>query len=95
MKWILQNIKNPLNHVEFTKFVVYFKIDNDPEIYELIADGVKANLSNFTSDEILTILVNFSHNLSTETASLFNLANSEFISRLNNNYNAGSRDLYI
>ena len=67
--------------------MVYFKIDDDPEVYDLLADAIKTNFAHFTTDDILTILVNFSHTLSPETVALFDFANSEFAARLNQNYN--------
>lgn len=59
------------NIIGFTKFVVYFKIDHDPEIYDILADQIAKNMNRFTVDEILTALVNFTYTLSPETASLF------------------------
>jgi hypothetical protein len=47
------------------------------------------------TDEILTILVNFSHALSPEAGDLFEVANSDLVYRLDMNFNAASRDLYI
>ena len=75
--------------------MVFFKLSDDPELYELLADGIKKSIKNFTTDEILTILVNFSHSLSTETSSLFEIVNGEFVYRLDTNYNPDIKDLYI
>lgn len=75
--------------------MVFFRIAQDPELYELLADQIKKNIKKFTTDELLTVLVNFSHSLSTEAASLFECTNDEFIDRLDINFNAVSRDLYI
>ncbi len=44
---------------------------------------------------MLTVLVNFSHSLSTETASIFEIANTEIVYRLDTNFNPDSRELYI
>ena len=49
----------------------------------------------FTTDELLTCLVNFSHSLSPETSSLFELSCNEFVFRLDTNFNAVKRDLYL
>ena len=49
------------------KFSIFFKIEDDPEIYELLADQVKKNISKLRIEELLEILVNLSHSLSPET----------------------------
>jgi len=67
LKQIIQSVKEPENLVEFLKFAVFFRLGGeDPEIYEVLADHVKKNMNMFTTDQVLTILVNFSHSLSPE-----------------------------
>ena len=95
IKFIMQSVRQVDHVVGFTKFLIYFRIDHDPELYEILADQIKKNIANFNTDELLTALVNFSHSLNPETTSLFELANDEFIYRLDSNFNATSRDLYI
>ena len=82
--------------VGFTKFFVFFKIeDRHPEYYDILADQVKGNIAHFTTDELLTCLVNFTHSLSPETNTLFDLACDEFVYRLDSNFNASKRELYL
>jgi hypothetical protein len=49
----------------------------------------------FTTDQVLTVLVNFSHSLSPETKEVFDLANDDLVYRLDANFNAVSREAYI
>jgi hypothetical protein len=43
----------------------------------------------------LTILVNFSHSLSPEAKEIFEVANDDFVNRLDSNFNAHQREIYI
>ncbi len=44
-------MKNPNNLVEFLKFAIFFRLGGeDPELYEVIGDQVKINMSKFTTD---------------------------------------------
>jgi hypothetical protein len=48
---LVQSVREPENLVEFTKFAVFFRISGeDPELFELIADQVKKNVSKMTTD---------------------------------------------
>ena len=95
LKFILQSLRYTDNVVGFSKFIVFYRITHDPEIPEIMADQIKKSIRKFTTDEILTSLVNFSHTLSPESQTLFELACEEFTHRLDGNFNATSRDLYI
>lgn len=95
LKFIIQSLRQVDHIVGFSKFLVFFRIEDDPEVYEILADQVKRSLARFTTDELLTILINFSHSLSTESQDLFSLANDEFANRLDSNFNAVSREAYI
>ena len=64
--------------VEFSKFVVFFGVDDDPEVHELLADAIARKTNMLTVDQILTILVNFAHTLSAESQDVFASANQEF-----------------
>ena len=46
--------------MEFTKFLLYFKVDDDPEVYELLCDSVSKKIQYFKIDELLQVLVNLS-----------------------------------
>ena len=76
------------------KFAVFFKLE-DPEVYELLADQSKKNMGKMTTDQMLTVLVNFSHSLSPEAREVFEIANDDIITRLDSNFNAKSREIYI
>lgn len=83
------------NIYKFVKYVVYFRLGDDPEIMEILADQIKRNISKFRNNDLLEILVNFSHTLSPETKSLCELINDEIIFRLSEEYDPESNDLYI
>eukprot|EP00347_Sterkiella_histriomuscorum_P019411 403341726 len=95
LKFIIQSLKSVENFYNFVKFIVYFKIDQDPELMELLADQIKTNIGKFKNDEILEILVNFSHTLSPETQSVCEVANEDFVYRLSENFNPEENELYI
>jgi hypothetical protein len=75
--------------------LVFFKVDQDPEIFELLGDLFKRNIKQLKPAEMLEIIVNFSHSLSTEAPGLFDAVNTEFIDRLDTNFNATTREVYI
>lgn len=66
LKIILQIVNGTENIEKFTKFIVFFRVDEDPELIEVLCDNVASKISKFTTDEILTILVNLKHTLSPE-----------------------------
>ena len=78
LKSVLGKIDNPTNYVEFTKFMVFFRADDDPELFDLLADGCNRFLRRMPVDDILTILVNFAHTLNPNAQELFTAANQEF-----------------
>jgi hypothetical protein len=89
-------VREPQNLVEFTKFAVFFRLSGeDPELFELIADQVKKNVSMMTTEQLLTILVNYAHSLSTETQEMFDVVNNDLVYRLDSNFNANSKEVYI
>jgi hypothetical protein len=52
-------------------------------------------MNKFTTDQIMTILVNFSHSLSPEAQEVFDIANEDLTNRLDSNFNAASREVYL
>ena len=44
LKQILQLINKREHLVEFTKFLVFFQVDEDPELYELISEAICKNV---------------------------------------------------
>ena len=64
--------------VEFSKFIVFFGVDDDPEVFDLLTDAIMRKLRVLKVDDILTILVNFAHTLSPNAKDLFVAAEQEF-----------------
>jgi hypothetical protein len=96
LKLLIQSLREPENLVEFLKFAVFFRLGGeDPEIYEVLGDHIKKNMNKFTTDQIMTILVNFSHSLSPEAQEVFDIANEDLTNRLDSNFNAASREVYL
>jgi hypothetical protein len=48
-----------------------------------------------TTDQLLIILVNFAHSLSTESQEMFDVVNNDLVYRLDSNFNANSKEIYI
>ena len=96
LKLIIQSLKDVVNIVEMVKFAVFFRIGGeDPEVFELLSDQVQKNIKRMTTDQVLTVLVNFSHSLSPDTKEVFEVANEDFINRLDSNFNASDREIYV
>ena len=81
--------------MEFVKFLLFFKVDEDPELYELISENICKKIQYFTIDEMLTVLVNLSQTLSPAVHEVFEVANLELVERLDNNYDPMARELFI
>lgn len=75
--------------------MVFFRVDEDPEILEYLCHNVAKKMPYFTTDEILTILVNLQHTLTPESIKIYLQANQEFAERLSSNFNPQQQDLYI
>jgi hypothetical protein len=75
LKVILQCVENPKYLVEFTKFVVFFGADDDPEIFDILLDAILRQLRYLNVDDILTTSVNFAHTLTPHAQDLFNSVN--------------------
>jgi hypothetical protein len=67
MKVILQCLDKPKSLVNFTKFIVFFGVDDDPEIFDLLTDAIIIKMRYVTVDDILTIVTNFAHTLNPNT----------------------------
>ena len=78
MKVILQRVDSPQNFVEFSKFIVFFGADDDPEVFDCLSDGINAKMRMMPVEDILTILVNVAHTLNPNSQGLFEAANQEF-----------------
>ena len=74
--------------VEFTKFVTFFGADDDPELFDVLADGISRTMRGMSVDGILTCLVNFAHSTNPNAQELFEVANQEFGQRLRHEYSS-------
>lgn len=63
LKTIIQLVSGTENIEKFTKFMVFFNVDEDPELLEYLCFNIEKKMQYFTTDEILTILVNLQHTL--------------------------------
>ena len=81
--------------MEFTKFLLYFKVEDDPEVYELLCESICKRVQFFRIDELLTVLVNLSQSLSPAVQEVYEVANLELVERLDNNYDPSARQLHI
>lgn len=61
--------------MDFTKFVVFFGVNDDPEIFDLMCDSIIKKIRSARVDDILTILVNYAYTLAPNTKDIFNAAN--------------------
>jgi hypothetical protein len=79
LKVILQHIGRAPTVVEFSKLIVFFEVNDDPEIFDLFSDIFHRLVRKLTVEEILTVLVNIAHTLSPTAQELFSAANQEFV----------------
>ena len=95
LKQLLQLILKMHHLVEFTKFLVFFRVDEDPELYELLSEAICKNIKRFTVDDLLTILANLTQSLSPSTQEVFKVVNEEFCIRLTHEHNPVTMDLVL
>ena len=95
LKQLLTLITRPAHLVNFTKFLVFFKVDQDPELYELLSEAICKSIKRLSVDDLLTILANFSHSLSPSSTEIFRVVNEEFCIRLTHEHNPVSLDLVL
>ena len=50
LKQLLQLITGRDNLVNFTKFMLFFKLEEDPELYELLSEAICKKIAHFTVD---------------------------------------------
>lgn len=67
--------------------MVFFRVDEDPELLEYLSYNILKKMPYFTVDEMLTIMVNLQHTLTPECMAVTKQMNAEFVDRLNHNYN--------
>ena len=75
--------------------MIYFKVDEDPELYELLSESICKRIKYFTVDELLTILANLTQSLSPSTKEVFRVVNEEFCVRLTHEHNPATMDLLL
>ena len=88
-------MNNPEYLTEFSKFLIFFKVDEDPELVELLCDQVCKRVKDFTIDEHLTILTNLAHTLNPAYEDVFQSVTSEFEERLAGDYITQNHELYL
>lgn len=87
LKYIIQVLTKQKSLLNMSKFVVFMKVEDDPEIIELLCDIVCKRVKTLTTDELLEIIVNLSHTLHPSVVDVNEQANSEFVERLSDNFN--------
>lgn len=95
LKTILQVTNKPENLTQWSKFIVFFKVDDDPELIEQLNFKIKQKIKFFEVDDILQVLVNMQHTLSSTVVELFDAVNDEFTERLSQNYNPNKVSLFL
>ena len=75
--------------------MVFFDATEDPELFDILVDGISKSLRVLSVDAILTILVNFGHTLNPSAHELFQAARQELMQRLNFEYHSLKVELYI
>ena len=78
-KVIIQSIDRPKSLVEFVKFIVFFGVDDDPEIFDLLTDAIIIKMRYLTVDDLLTVVTNFTHTLHPNAQLIFDAANQEIL----------------
>ena len=81
--------------MDFVKFIVFFGVDDDPEIFDLLTDAILIKLRYVNIDDLLTIVVNFAHTLHPNAQTIFDAANQEVGQRIRNEYSAPTPDLFL
>ena len=87
LKQLLQLVNKPEHLVGFTKLLVFFQADEDPELYELISEAVCKHVQRIPVDDLLAVLANLSQSLSPATQEVFKVVNEEFCTRLTHDHN--------
>ena len=61
--------------MDFTKFVVFVGVNDDPEIFDLLCESIVRNIRSVRVVDILTIIVNYANSLDPNTKDIFNAEN--------------------
>ena len=60
--------------VDLTKLVVFFRVEDDPEVFDLLQDAILVKIRRLSVDDILTLVVNFAHTLHPGAQLIFDAA---------------------
>lgn len=86
IKFLIQILTKPSSLVEFSKMVVFLKLEDDPEIIEVLCDVIIRQKHTINTNDLLTITVNLSHTLNPAVENVLEAVNSEFVTRLDDNF---------
>lgn len=75
--------------------VVFLKLEDDPEIIELLCDVIIRRKNFIKTDDLLTIAVNLSHTFNPSVENVLEAVNSEFVTRLDDNFDPTQAELFI
>ena len=75
--------------------LVFFRADEDPELYEVLCDEICKHIKRFNVDQLLTMLANLRHTLSPSVLEVYKVVNEELSSRLHSDYSSQNVGNYI
>lgn len=78
-----------------TNLLVFFRADEDPELYEVLCDEICKHIKRFNVDQLLTMLANLRHTLSPAVLEVYSVVNDELGQRLHNDYSSQNVGNYI
>lgn len=85
---------SPETIMNWSKFIVYCKID-DPYVWSTLVGKVKERIKRFHCDQLLVVLVNIAHSLSSEASNLFNTCAAHFAQKMDRAYNPPNDETLI
>ena len=91
---IIENSMGVETIMNWSKFIVYCKLD-DPYLWPAITGKVKERATRFYSDQLLVILVNCAHSLSSETSNLFGYIGAQLNIKMNREYTPPSDETIL
>lgn len=91
---IIQNSMNPETITNWAKFAVYMKVE-EPYVWTAITSKTRERLKKFHCDQLLAILVNAAHSLSSEATRLFDIAGAHLAQKLDRSFNPASDETFL
>jgi hypothetical protein len=64
----------PDSIVGLTKLIVFFKVDHDPEIFDILTDAILVKIRRLTVVDFLDVTINFAHTLHSSSQLIFDAA---------------------